>query len=34
MIHKGPKWTISTSGGLELLQTVSESNTSEDVGPP
>ena len=37
-IHNGPKRTISTSGGFELLQMVSEPNTgrcaSVDVGPP
>ena len=36
-IHNGRKQTISVSGGIGLLQMVSESNTewcsSEDVGP-
>ena len=36
-IHNGPKWTISASGGLELLQMVSELETewcaSEDAWP-
>jgi len=34
----GPKWTISTSRELELLQMLSEPDTgrcaSEDTGPP
>ena len=38
MIRNGPKWTISTSGGLGLSQMVSELDTgwcaSEDVGSP
>ena len=38
MIHNGPKQTISTSGGLELLQMVSEPDTgrcvSKNVMPP
>ena len=37
MIRNGPKQEISTSGGLGLLQMVSESDigqcTSEDAGP-
>ena len=37
-IYNEPKWTIFASGGLELLQIVSELDTrwgaSEDVGPP
>ena len=37
-IHNRPKWTISASGELELLQMVSELDTgqcaSEDAGPP
>ena len=37
-IHNGPKRTISTSGGLGLLQMVLESDTgrcaSEDARPP
>ena len=35
MIRNGPKWTISASGGLEMLQMISESDTgwcaSEDA---
>ena len=38
MIRNGPKQTIFTSGGLKLLQMVSELDTgrcaSEDVGSP
>ena len=37
-IRNGSKWTISASGGLEILQMVSEPDTercaSEDAGPP
>ena len=37
VIHNGPKRTISTSDGLEILQMVSELDTElyarEDVGP-
>ena len=38
MICNGPKWTISASGELRLLQIVLELDTgpcaSEDAGPP
>ena len=38
MIRKGPKWTLHASGGLGLLQIVSEPDiehsASENVGPP
>ena len=38
MIRNGPKQTISASGGLGMLQMVSESNigrcANEDIEPP
>ena len=38
MICNGPKWIISISGGLGLLQIILEPGTewcaSEDAGPP